>query len=220
MGHYASVCKTKPSNDSATGNKSSGKKKEFGETKYLEEVVEDEMENDEVLGIFAAKKSGKDGHTLIYVSVMLGQRSCKMQLDTGVTVSVTAKVLYDQQFNQWPLRGTKIKSKAYNGVRIPVYGEVHLLVVYEKQELVLPLIVVDGDGPPLLGRNWFEQLKLNWRNIFHVGKVDTPSNVLNRHKTVFDKGLGTIKGFAAEIKLQHGAKPIFCKARPVPCALR
>ena len=67
MGHYASVCKTKPSNDSATVNKSSGRKKEFGETKYLEEVVQEDMEDDEVLGIFAAKKSGKDGHTPIYV---------------------------------------------------------------------------------------------------------------------------------------------------------
>ena len=178
------------------------------------------MEDDEVLGIFAAKKSGKDGHTLIYVSVMLGQRSCKMQLDTGATVSITAKVLYDQQFNQWPLRGTKIKLKAYNSVRIPVYGEVHLPVVYEQQELVLPLTVVDEDGPPLLGRNWFKQLKLNWCNIFHVSMVDTPSDVLDRHKMVLDKGLGTIKGFAAEIKLQDGAKPIFCKARPVPYALR
>ncbi|KAL9978763.1 hypothetical protein ACROYT_G016318 [Oculina patagonica] len=69
---------------------------------------------------------------------------------------------------------------------------VHLPVVYEQQELVLPLIVVDGDGPPLLGRNWLEQLKLNWSSIFHVSKADTLSDVLNRHKNVFDKGLGTI----------------------------
>ena len=80
----------------------SGKKKEFGETKYLEEVVEEDIEDDEVLGIFAARDSGKDGHTLMYVSVMLDQKSCKMQLDTGATVSILPKVLYDQQFNQWP----------------------------------------------------------------------------------------------------------------------
>ena len=66
-------------------------------------------------------------------------------------MSILPNVLYNQQFNQWPLRGSKIK--AYNGVRIPVYGEVHLPVVYEQEELVLPLIVVDGDGRPLLGRN-------------------------------------------------------------------
>ena len=54
------------------------------------------------------------------------------------------------------LRGTNIKLKAYNGVRISVYGEVHLPVVYEQQELVLTMIVVNGDGPPLLGRNWLE----------------------------------------------------------------
>ena len=53
--------------------------------------------------------------------------------------------------------------KAYNGVQTPVYGEVHLPVVFEKQGLVLPLIAVDDDGPPLLGRIWLEQLKLNWR---------------------------------------------------------
>ena len=71
---------------------------------------------------------------------------------------------------------------------------------------MLPLIVVDGDGPPLLGRNWLEQLKLNRRNIFHVSKADTLSDVLSRRKMVFDKGLGTIKGFKADIKLQDGAK--------------
>jgi len=68
VGHHTSVCKTKPSNDSATGNKSSGRKREPGETKYLEEVVEEDTDDDEVLGIFAAKDFGKDGHIAIFVS--------------------------------------------------------------------------------------------------------------------------------------------------------
>ena len=219
VGHYASVCKTNPSSHSASGNKSSRRKSKFGETKFVEEMVEEDTDDDEVLGIFTAKDSGKVGRTLIHVSVMLDQKSCKMQLDTGATVSILPKALYDQQFNQWPLHSTKVKLKGYNGVRIPVCGEVHLPVVYEQQELVLPLVVVDGDGPPLLGRNWLEQLKLNWSSIFHVSKADTLSDVLNRHKNVFNKGLGTIKGFKADIKLQDGAKPVFCKARPVPYAL-
>ena len=85
---------------------------------------------------------------------------------------------------------------------------------------MLPLIVVDGDGPPLLGRNWLKELQLNWHNIFLVNKTETLSGILRRHDKVFNKGLGTIKGFKVDIKLQAGAKPVFCKAWPVPYALR
>ena len=85
---------------------------------------------------------------------------------------------------------------------------------------MLPLIVVDGDGPPLLGRNWLKELQLNWHNTFLVSKTETLSDILKRHEKVFNKGLGTIKGFKADINLQDGAKTVFCKARPVPYALR
>lgn len=108
-----------------------------------------------------------------------------------------------------------------SGVQIPVYGEIHLPVVYEQEDMVLPLIVADGDGPPLLGRNWLKQLKsVNWHSIFVVSQSETLSDVLDRHKNVFNTGLGTIEGFKADIQLQESAKPVFCKARSVPYALR
>ena len=117
------------------------------------------------------------------------------------------------------MRSTKVKLKAYNGVQIQVYEEVWLPVVYDQQKRVLPLIVVDGDGPPLLGRNWLKELQLNWHNIFLVSKTETLSDILKRHDKVFNKGLGTIKGFKADIKLQDDANSVFCKAQPVPYAL-
>ncbi len=100
VGHYASACKINPGSRSASGNKSSGRKGKFGETKFVEEVVEEDTDDNEVLGIFTAKDSGKVGRTPIHVSVMLDQKSCKMQLDTGATVSILPKNLYDQRFNQ------------------------------------------------------------------------------------------------------------------------
>ena len=90
------------SNDLATGNKSSDRKGELGETKYLEEVVKEDMGDDEVLGIFVAKDSGKDGHNTIFVSVMLDQKSCEMQLDTRATVSILRKVLYVSSLTNGP----------------------------------------------------------------------------------------------------------------------
>lgn len=54
---------------------------------------------------------------------------------------------------------------------------------------------------------------------YYVSKADTLSDVLNRHKNVFDKGLRTIKGLKVGTELQDGAKPVFYKAQPVPYAL-
>ena len=52
-----------------------------------------------------------------------------------------------------------------------------------------------------------------------MSKTETLSEILRRHDKVFNKGLGTIKGFKADIKLQDDANSVFCKAQPVPYAL-
>ena len=53
-----------------------------------------------------------------------------------------------------------------------------------------------------------------------MSKTETLSDILKRHDKVFNKGLGTIKGFKADIKLQDDAKSVFWKTRLVPYALR
>ena len=139
VGHYDAMCKTKTRGGAA--NSLGGRKREAEVNKYLEgvDVVgdtdddDDDGDDDEALGLFTAEDSRKRRHAPIQVSVMLDQ-SCEMQLDTGATVSTLPKTLYDQRFNKWPLTSTKVMLKAYNGVQIPVYGEVCLLVVYDQKE--------------------------------------------------------------------------------------
>ena len=111
--HYTAVCKTKTRGGAA--NSLGGRKREAEVNKYLEEAVVDDTDDDdddEALGLFTAEDSEKKGHAPIQMSVMLDQKSCEMQLDTGATVSILPKTLYDQQFNQWPFPSTKVKLKA------------------------------------------------------------------------------------------------------------
>ena len=61
--------------------------------KYVEEVLVEKTDDDEVLGLFAAVESGKEGFSPMVVSVLLDQKSCKMQLDTRATVSILPKTL-------------------------------------------------------------------------------------------------------------------------------
>lgn len=59
-----------------------------------------------------------------------------------------------------------------------------------------PLIVIDGSGPVLLGRNWLRHIRLNWGTlgeaaIHHTG-VDTLGPILDRYAMVFNEDLGCI----------------------------
>ena len=52
-----------------------------------------------------------------------------------------------------------VNLRTYTGEAIQVAGEVLVDVQYGQQEVKqLPLIVVEGEGPPLFGRNWLQHL--------------------------------------------------------------
>ncbi|GFW52231.1 retrovirus-related Pol polyprotein from transposon 412 [Trichonephila clavipes] len=44
--------------------------------------------------------------------------------------------------------------------------------------------------------------------------------IANRAKDIFDDKLGEINNYEAKLKLRHGVKPIFCRVRTVPFALK
>ena len=96
-------------------------------------------------------------------------------------------------------------------------------VIYEKQKPAeLSLVVVRENGPSLLGRNWLSQIRLNWNKICRVSleaKRALP-NLLEKYQEVFAQELGTIKSFKATLSLKESAKPVFCKAHPVPFAFK
>ena len=109
--------------------------------------------------------------------------------------------------------------QTYLGEPINVKGQVQVEVQYEQQQVKLPLVIVDGNGPSLFGRQWLDCIKLNWRLINHV-QSETLQSVLDHHQEVFNSELGTLKGYEAKILVDTDAQPRFCKARPVPYAMR
>ena len=43
-----------------------------------------------------------------------------------------------------------------------------MLLDYKQQKVKLPLLIVQGDGPSLLDKNWLKSIKLDWKEIKHV----------------------------------------------------
>lgn len=78
-----------------------------------------------------------------------------------------------------------------------------------------------------MGRDWIRVLQLSrfsLRELQSVNKVSTGENIavdalLSKYKGIFKDELGCGKKVKAHLYLKDGARPTFCKARPVPFAM-
>lgn len=146
------------------------------------------------------------------------------ELDTGCSVTLMNS---SQFYMKWKnvevpkLRDTPIKLKTYTGEKITVIGVADVQVEYQGQKRSLPLLVVEGTGPSLLGRGWLKEIKLNWDEIKHVTtETLTLQQVLSKHECVFKEELGTLKGVQATIHVAADATPRFCRPRSVPYVMK
>ena len=58
----------------------------------------------------------------------------------------------------------------------------------DQRETQVPLLVVHGNGPSLLGRNWLSKIRLE---IFTVRTQQSLESILEKHKEIFKPELGT-----------------------------
>ena len=122
---------------------------------------------EEVYSIFTVRTGLGVRRPPLMVPVALDGQKVEMELDTGATLSVCS----DAGFRQlWPCGGPKlepcsVKLKTYSGEQLPVMGQAAVNVQYGGQAQRLPLIVVEGSGPWLFGRNWLGHIRLDWPSI-------------------------------------------------------
>ena len=84
------------------------------------------------------------------------------------------------------------------------------------------MLIIKGAGPSLLGKDWLSSIRLPWQQSLYKIQTDSTDlqHLLKKHASVLKDELGSAKGFTAKIHVEEKAKPLFCKARPVHCALR
>ena len=107
----------------------------------------------------------------------------------------------------------------YLGEYLEVLGSTDIQVNYNSQTSQQSLLVVVRSGLTLLGRNWLCHICLDWQAINQVTPIPVQT-VLKRHESVFQGGLGALKGYQAKITVDANATPYFCKSRSVPYACR
>lgn len=144
----------------------------------------------------------------------------KWKIDTGASLSIISKETFDNTFADCTLKPSNISLSTYTGVALTVHGMMVAEVQHISQSAMLPILVVDGTGPSLLGRNWLQKIKLNWLLICSVNRTTQTDNVLRKHSELFCEELGCLNTSTAKIYISSDAQPKFYKARPVPYSLK
>ena len=213
VGHIRKTCRSKPKD--REGKKGSKQKKNSVRRLQEEQDEEESSSNGEeeykLLQVRARKRSKP-----LELNLELESKPIVMELDTGASVSLVSEAA------QWPkarLQESRARLCTYSGERLPVLGELLVNVKYRGQEKQLPLVVLKGDGPNLFGRNWLEELRLDWEEIHRI-QGTALQDVLSKHEVVFKDELGKMKDYKAKIYVDSDVEPKFCKARPVPYAMK
>ena len=222
-GHIAPACKSAPAQKFLSKKGTSRKSyRETAKTHRLDDDKHSHSSEDSRSGEFELHFMGKSSTEPVQVQMMVNGKRLDMEVDTGAALSLISESTRKAIFPKEKLRPAKLSLKTYTNEPIEVTGTLNVRVQYEGQLKKLVLLVIAGDGPSLLGRNWLNHVVLNWKRVFAVRtlRLESLNKVLQRHKSLFSEGLGTIKPYRATLYVQPGAKPRFCKPRSVPFAIK
>ena len=153
----------------------------------------------------------------IMVEVGIGGKQLMFELDTGSPYTFMSRDCVQSVFEQYELKESKVDIKSFTGHTVDVLGMLETQVTYQGRTAEAQLLVT-AHSPNLLGRDLLANLKVLAVNSISEGKP--LEEILAQHQALFKDELGKMKGFQAKIHVDKDAPPIFCKARPIPFALR
>ena len=218
-GHLARVCQTKQ----RSSNKGQGKSpRQPGRTHLVESTHQLSGDEPDTYSLFTVTSSS--GRPLL-VTVNIHSTTLDMEVDTGASRSLVSEMTYNKLKKQTdlpPLQSTTAQLRTYTGEQIPILGILNITVCYCNQNVTVELLVVKGDGPSLMGRDWLQKIKLDWRSLHQIQATHNSAleSLLAKHQDVFAAGLGKVKNFRAKLHVSPDAQPLYYRPRPVPHSLR
>ena len=164
----------------------------------------------------------------IVTTICVDGKLLSMEIDTGATLSIISEETWNQHWStpRPRLEGTRDTLRTHTGQCVKVTGIADVTVVAKTgSEHVLPLMVVPGNGPSLLGRNWLSTLQLDWSTIHHMNMTSSTQNpqlraLLKKHSAGFSDTHQAIKTNVAKIYVDDNEVPKYFKARPLPYVMR
>ncbi|XP_064090805.1 uncharacterized protein K02A2.6-like [Macrobrachium nipponense] len=146
-----------------------------------------------------------------FVNMKLNNVDIDFELDTGAAVTCVGEYTFKKFcISREELQAIDIALTDYNKHPLEILGVAMVKVKYCSQCKMLPIVVIKGNRASLLGRNWLNEMKMDWPNIFNLKSTihsidngsDEIANILKKYESVFETRLGCLKDF--EVSLKNG----------------
>ena len=125
------------------------------------------------------------GTPRVQIMAKLNGRKFAMDIDTGASVSIVNS--YDwAELGKPELKPANLILRTYSGALLEVLGICSVSVEVDGQHANLPIVVIKGNGPALLGRNWLQRIQIDWKKLFSVNVLNCAKNVNVAHKVLSD----------------------------------
>ena len=111
-----------------------------------------------------------------------------LDVDTGATVSIISQTTFNRLWdknNAPKIRPSGARLRTYTGEAIKVVGELEVDVFLNKQKDSLNLLVVEGNGPSLLGRDWLKKVRFDWSQLYQFKATSDLNKVLGFYPPCF-----------------------------------
>ena len=136
----------------------------------------------------------------------------QMKIDTGAAVSIISESTWKNKLKQPTLKPCSLVLKEYPDNHLHIEGCCEVQVQVGETIKQLELIVCEGNGVSLLGRNWLKEIRLDWSAIANANgtvksKLSKLDSVLDKFKDVFTEELGHS---VQESKLNYMQKKAVC----------
>ena len=211
-GHISPVCRSKQ-----PMKKPKFPAKKTTKANYVEQdLTNDNSTTQEELHLFAIGEQSK--YNPIKCEVKVNGIPLEMVIDTGSEISLMSEKTRRSLLPQVQLNKTNVILRTYTEQEMPVLGKISVQVEHGGQTKQLTLIIVEGEGQTLLGRDWFRALEIDLKHVLNV-TTNRLEEILEQHKSIFKEELGTVKTHHAALQIRE-SQPKFHKARPVPFAIK
>lgn len=133
-----------------------------------DQTTPDQTDSDinDMWGMFTVNKVENQPNSCVTVELLINGIPVNMTLDTGASVTIISIATWQKHLPDLKLQPSNMLLKTYTGEPLKLQGETQVTVCYKDQKFKLLLIVVEGDGPPLLGCNWLQHINQTCFYIF------------------------------------------------------